>query len=208
MRAAPPHRFALHRHRRGSCAPLLLIASLCIVTGAAHRAAPPHRFALHRHRRGPSAPLLLIASLCIVTGAAHQRRSSSSLRSASSPARPISAALPRKRVEVPPAAQRRGGVPPPHRFALHRHRRGPSAPLLLIASLCIVAGAAHQLTRPLAYDRAASTIAENNRRSSKLSSGCHCTARTKPFPGRSSASTTPSASHALTIRPSPSSATA
>ncbi len=32
--AAPPHRFALHRHRRDSSAPLLLIASLCIVTGA------------------------------------------------------------------------------------------------------------------------------------------------------------------------------
>ncbi|REN81945.1 hypothetical protein DSI80_11385 [Mycobacterium tuberculosis] len=34
--AAPPHRFALHRRRRGSRAPLLLIASLCIVVGAAH----------------------------------------------------------------------------------------------------------------------------------------------------------------------------
>src|SRR5271166_1833190 len=33
------------------------------------------------------------------------------------------AALPRKRVGVPPAAQRRGGVPPPHRFALHCRRR-------------------------------------------------------------------------------------
>ncbi len=50
------------------------------------------------------------------------RRSSSSLRSASSPARLICAA-------------------PPHRFALHRHRRDSSAPLLLIASLCIVTGA-------------------------------------------------------------------
>src|SRR5271156_2785677 len=36
----------------------------------------------------------------------------------------ISAAFPRKRVGVPPAAQRRGGVPPPHRFGLHRRRRG------------------------------------------------------------------------------------
>src|SRR5271156_3507713 len=35
----------------------------------------------------------------------------------------IGATLPRKRVGVPPAAQRRGGVPPPHRFALHRRRR-------------------------------------------------------------------------------------
>jgi hypothetical protein len=34
-----------------SWAPLLLIASLCIVTGAVMGAAPPHRFALHRHRR-------------------------------------------------------------------------------------------------------------------------------------------------------------
>src|ERR1700677_3369948 len=54
----------------------------------------------------------------------HQRRSSSSLRSASSPAPVISAA-------------------PPHRFALHRRRLRSSAPLLLIASLCIVAGALH-----------------------------------------------------------------
>ncbi|CNV39042.1 Uncharacterised protein [Mycobacterium tuberculosis] len=69
-----------------------------------------------------SAPLLLIASLCIVTGATHLRRSCSSLRSASSPARLICAA-------------------PAHRFALHRHRRDSSAPLLLIASLCIVTGA-------------------------------------------------------------------
>ncbi|RXR85965.1 hypothetical protein EUA95_12685, partial [Mycobacterium tuberculosis] len=55
---------------------------------------------------------------------AHLRRSSSSLRSASSPARLICAA-------------------PAHRFALHRHRRDSSAPLLLIASLCIVTGATH-----------------------------------------------------------------
>src|ERR1700678_2765700 len=68
------------------------------------------------------APLLLIASLCIVAGAGHGRRSSSSLRSASSPAQVMGAA-------------------PPHRFALHRRRRGSWAPLLLIASLCIVAGA-------------------------------------------------------------------
>src|ERR1700733_11595249 len=62
----------------------------------------------------------------------HQRRSppqaggapTSSLRSASSPAPVISAA-------------------PPHRFALHRRRLQSSAPLLLIASLCIVAGALH-----------------------------------------------------------------
>ncbi|ASZ24359.1 hypothetical protein CK482_12275 [Mycobacterium tuberculosis] len=112
MCAAPPHRFALHRHRRDSSAPLLLIASLCIVTGATHLrrscsslrsassparlicAAPAHRFALHRHRRDSSAPLLLIASLCIVTGATHLRRSSSSLRSASSPARMVSDATP------------------------------------------------------------------------------------------------------------------
>src|SRR3984957_10561001 len=32
------------------------------------------------------------------------------------------ATLPRKRVGVPPAAQRRGGVPPPHRSPLHRRR--------------------------------------------------------------------------------------
>jgi hypothetical protein len=37
MCAAPSHRFALHRRRRGSCAPLLLIASRCIVAGAGHR---------------------------------------------------------------------------------------------------------------------------------------------------------------------------
>src|SRR5580693_196818 len=87
-------------------------------------AAPPHRFALHRRWLRSSAPLLLIASLCIVVGSGHQRRSSSSLRSASSPAPVISAA-------------------PPHRFALHRRRLRSSAPLLLIASLCIVAGALH-----------------------------------------------------------------
>src|SRR5271167_2834588 len=39
----------------------------------------------------------------------------------------MSATLPRKRVGVPPAAQRRGGVPPHHRFALHRRRRGHGA---------------------------------------------------------------------------------
>ncbi|COX39682.1 Uncharacterised protein [Mycobacterium tuberculosis] len=36
MRAAPPHRCALHRRRRGPLAPLLLIAALCIVAGAGH----------------------------------------------------------------------------------------------------------------------------------------------------------------------------
>jgi hypothetical protein len=36
MRAAPPHRFALHRRLRVSCAPLLIIASLCIVACACH----------------------------------------------------------------------------------------------------------------------------------------------------------------------------
>ncbi|ASQ87499.1 hypothetical protein CE197_19360 [Mycobacterium intracellulare subsp. chimaera] len=35
--AAPPHRYALHRRRRGSSAPLLLIATLCIVAGAVHQ---------------------------------------------------------------------------------------------------------------------------------------------------------------------------
>ncbi|REA10454.1 hypothetical protein C3R28_14975 [Mycobacterium tuberculosis] len=103
--AAPPHRFALHRRRRGSLAPLLPIALLCIVAGAGHwrrsspslcsassparvtGAAPPHRFALHRRRRGSLAPLLPIALLCIVAGAGHWRRSSPSLCSASSPAR-------------------------------------------------------------------------------------------------------------------------
>ncbi|OSC42155.1 hypothetical protein B8W66_05985 [Mycobacterium decipiens] len=84
-------------------------------------AAPPHRFALHR-RRESYAPLLLIASRCIVA-ASHMRRSTSSLRAASSP-RVICAA-------------------PPHRFALHR-RRESYAPLLLIASRCIVAGAGHR----------------------------------------------------------------
>src|SRR6202022_986050 len=83
-------------------------------------AAPPHRFALHRHRRGSYAPLLLIASLCIVTGAGHVRRSSSSLRSASSPARVMCA-------------------PPPHRFALHRRRRGSSAPPLPASSSAVQA---------------------------------------------------------------------
>jgi len=68
------------------------------------RAAPPHRFALHRRWRDSCAPLLLIASLCIVAGAIHARRSSSSLRSASSLARFMRAA-------------------PPHRFALHRRWR-------------------------------------------------------------------------------------
>src|SRR5271156_5027934 len=85
MCAAPPHRFALHRRRRGSCARLLLIASLCLVVGAGHVrrsfsslrsasssarvmcAAPSHRFALHRRRRGSCAPLLR----CRL---AHQRR--------------------------------------------------------------------------------------------------------------------------------------
>ncbi|AXA87004.1 hypothetical protein DDF83_07970 [Mycobacterium tuberculosis] len=67
--AAVPPRGCLGR---GSRAPLLLIASLCIVVGAGFTsAAPPHRFALHRRRRGSRAPLLLIASLCIVVGAAH-----------------------------------------------------------------------------------------------------------------------------------------
>src|ERR1700728_4648744 len=80
-------------------------------------AALSHRVALP-HRGRSSAPLLLIAPLCIVAGG-HLRRSSSSLRSASSPA-VICAA-------------------PPHRSALHRRRRS-SAPLLLIAPLCIVAG--------------------------------------------------------------------
>src|SRR5579875_2443698 len=47
--------------------------------------AAPHRYALHRRRLGSSAPLLLIATLCIVAGLVHRRRSSSSLRSASSP---------------------------------------------------------------------------------------------------------------------------
>ncbi len=46
------------------------------------------------HLDHSSAPLLLIASLCIVTGATHLRRSSSSLRSASSPARMVSDATP------------------------------------------------------------------------------------------------------------------
>jgi hypothetical protein len=36
-------------------APLLLIASLCIVAGSANGATPPHRFALHRRRRGHQA---------------------------------------------------------------------------------------------------------------------------------------------------------
>ncbi|MBZ4500352.1 hypothetical protein GBP88_02185 [Mycobacterium avium subsp. hominissuis] len=36
MGAAPPHRYPLHRRRRVSSAPLLLIATLCIVVGAVH----------------------------------------------------------------------------------------------------------------------------------------------------------------------------
>src|ERR1700683_757627 len=66
----------------------------------------------------------------------------------------IAAAPPRKRVGVPPTC---GGVPPPHRFVprkravppLHRRRRQSLAPLLLIASLCIVADAAHADTGSL-----------------------------------------------------------
>src|SRR3984885_11386273 len=72
-------------------APLLHIATLCIVAGADICAAPPHRNALHRRRRG------------------YMRRSSTSQRSASSPARIY-------------------------------------APLLHIATLCIVAGADHRPT--------------------------------------------------------------
>src|SRR5271168_1651103 len=74
--ATPPHRCALHRRQRGSSAPLLPIAALCIVVSAAHLrhsspslrsasssarlicATPPHRCALHRRQRGSSAPLL------------------------------------------------------------------------------------------------------------------------------------------------------
>ncbi|ORA09306.1 hypothetical protein BST14_22325 [Mycobacterium arosiense ATCC BAA-1401 = DSM 45069] len=33
----PPHRYALHRHTRGSSARFLLIATLCIVIRAGHR---------------------------------------------------------------------------------------------------------------------------------------------------------------------------
>ncbi|ETZ32688.1 hypothetical protein L842_1578 [Mycobacterium intracellulare MIN_052511_1280] len=51
------------------------------------RATPPHHYVLHRRRRDSCAPLLLITSFCIVVGAIHARHSSSSLRSASSPAR-------------------------------------------------------------------------------------------------------------------------
>src|ERR1700753_849289 len=36
----------------------------------------------------------------------------------------LCAPRPRKRVGVPPAAQRRGGVPPPHRCFVYRRRRG------------------------------------------------------------------------------------
>ena len=54
-----------------------------------------------------------------------------------------------------------------------------------------------------AYIRAASTTAANSRRSSNDFSGCHCTASTKPSPGSSKPSTTPSASHALTTSDSP-----
>src|SRR5271170_1869581 len=140
--ATPPHRCALHRRQRGSSAPLLPIAALCIVVSAAHLrhsspslrsasssarlicATPPHRCALHRRQRGSSAPLLPIAALCIVVSAAHLRHSSASLRSASSSARLICAT-------------------PPHRCALHRRQRGSSAPLLPIAALCIVVSAAH-----------------------------------------------------------------
>src|SRR6478672_211613 len=85
-------------------------------------AAPLHRFALHRRQRGHLALLLFIASLCIVASAVILRCSSSSLRSASSPARSSCAA-------------------PLHRFALHRRQRGHLALLLFIASLCIVASA-------------------------------------------------------------------
>jgi hypothetical protein len=51
------------------------------------RATPPHHCVLHRRRRGSCAPLLLITVFCIVAGAGHARHSSSSLCSASSPAR-------------------------------------------------------------------------------------------------------------------------
>src|ERR1700737_644991 len=67
-------------HGRLSSSSLPSASSTAPVMGAS----PPHRFALHRRRRRSWAPLLLIASLCIVDGAGHGRRSSSSLRSASS----------------------------------------------------------------------------------------------------------------------------
>ncbi|QOM17498.1 hypothetical protein FPK13_02615 [Mycobacterium tuberculosis] len=71
----PPHRYALHRRRRRSSAPLSPASGWC-----------PH----------------LIATLCIVVGAGHQRHSppqaggapTSSLRSASSSAQVIGSALP------------------------------------------------------------------------------------------------------------------
>src|SRR4051812_17771273 len=63
---------------------------------------------------------------------------------------------------------------------------------------------AHAFTFPVAYTAAACTTAANSRRSSSLSSGCHCTAKTKLSPGISTASMTPSESWADTIRPSPS----
>ncbi|KAA1249265.1 hypothetical protein F0Q45_16170 [Mycobacterium simiae] len=70
----PPHRFALHRRRPKSCAPLLSpasgwcphTASRCIVAGQSHvrRSSPPQA-------GGAPTPLR-----CIVAGASHARRSS------------------------------------------------------------------------------------------------------------------------------------
>ena len=49
-------------------------------------------------------------------------------------------------------------------------------------------GGRHGFTLPVACSRAASTSPANTRKSSRVSSGCHCTARTNSSPGRSTAS--------------------
>src|SRR5699024_9700403 len=67
---------------------------------------------------------------------------------------------------------------------------------------------AHRFTRRREYARASSTIAVNNRRSSREAYGCHCTASTKSFPGSSIASMIPSSSRALTTSFGPTSAIA
>ncbi|ULL09405.1 hypothetical protein CKW46_06510 [Mycobacterium liflandii] len=45
------------------------------------------------------------------------------------------------------------GATPLHRFALHRRKRGSSAPLLFIASLCMVVSAGHRLSSSSRCDR-------------------------------------------------------
>ena len=95
-----------------------------------------------------------------------------------------------------------GRLSPPHRVVDGGDIGVLDRPQHLLGGGVDQLSGAHQAHRS-AYDRAASTTAANSRRSSRDFSGCHCTASTKPSPGSSSASTTPSASHALTTRDSP-----